>query len=480
MSFRPALVLLSSLAATLAPISAAAQNSTEKIVLEAYTGERPREADALMAPILDELTRRNYASGSRIAMSYTSVRSRPATTGGVVDPDELRPLVDAGVARWVEGAFPEAIETLERAMDIVRKEPASIARDQVRRRLVEKALIGLSLAYMRRGDAGLAEAYMGDVVRSFSEEPSRVTHGPEAQRLFRAVRAKLDERGRGRLEIKVSDPAAVVFLNEQYVAVGSISKSDLYPGSYRVYLRTKAQGRVHTVEVTPGNTTTLEVDLAFDAALVTSEWTGFRYADEAARRNEERDAVKFAREIHAREVILIGITSVDNAPVVVGKTVSVATGKPLLTANVSLDPAPSDKRLRALARYLAGESVDDPGIRVLTSANDQAETGKRRKDRSPRTGKGTRLWKWLAAGGGGAALVTGGVLLWMDGGCIDEPDCTRLRDTKLPGFAAVGAGVVLGVTATWLFLKDRRARRRSGVAVVPGRDGISVWAGWEF
>ncbi len=139
-------------------------------------------------------------------------------------------------------------------------------------------------------------------------------------------------------------------------------------------------------------------------------------------------------------------------------------------------------RLRALARYLAGETVDDPGVRVLSADPDKASKPKHPDKRAPRRDAGTslRLWKWLAAGGSVAALATGGVFLWIDGDCIDQPNCIRLRDTKVQGFAAIGAGVALGGVATWLFIKDHRAHRRGGVAVVPGAGGVSVWAGWEF
>jgi hypothetical protein len=78
------------------------------------------------------------------------------------------------------------------------------------------------------------------------------------------------------------------------------------------------------------------------------------------------------------------------------------------------------------------------------------------------------------------ALGTGGALLWIDGDCVDAPACTRFRDTKAPGLAAAGAGLVLGGVAAWLFVKDHQERRRAGVAVAPRPGGVSVWTYWDF
>jgi hypothetical protein len=69
-----------------------------------------------------------------------------------------------------------------------------------------------------------------------------------------------------------------------------------------------------------------------------------------------------------------------------------------------------------------------------------------------------RVWKWVAVGGGVAALVAGLWLIGVDGDGIDCPargECPYTRDTALSGTLLTVAGVGLGGVATWMFLTDK-------------------------
>ncbi|HLU65544.1 MAG TPA: PEGA domain-containing protein [Kofleriaceae bacterium] len=66
--------------------------------------------------------------------------------------------------------------------------------------------------------------------------------------------------------------------------------------------------------------------------------------------------------------------------------------------------------------------------------------------------------KWVAAGGAAAALVTGVVLLAMDGRGTCDADgdaCQEVYDTRTAGLVGVAVGLAAGGAAGWLFARDR-------------------------
>jgi len=82
----------------------------------------------------------------------------------------------------------------------------------------------------------------------------------------------------------------------------------------------------------------------------------------------------------------------------------------------------------------------------------------------PRPGRPFRTWKWVTAGGAGAALVGGMVLIAVDGSetCSKQPaqlECPRRLDTLAGGLVGVGVGVVAGAASAWMFVRDRRDLR---------------------
>src|SRR5690606_20665353 len=70
--------------------------------------------------------------------------------------------------------------------------------------------------------------------------------------------------------------------------------------------------------------------------------------------------------------------------------------------------------------------------------------------------------KWVAAGGAAAALVTGVVLLAMDGRGTCDADgdaCQEVYDTRTAGLAGVALRRAAGGAAGWLVARDRGPRR---------------------
>lgn len=98
-----------------------------------------------------------------------------------------------------------------------------------------------------------------------------------------------------------------------------------------------------------------------------------------------------------------------------------------------------------------------------------------------------RMWKWAAAGGSAAAMLTGVILIAVDGNpTCDAPgdvQCPRVADTLTGGIASLGVGVGLGAVATWMFLHDqKRIGHREGLSIdsAVGAPGASASWRWRF
>ena len=93
-----------------------------------------------------------------------------------------------------------------------------------------------------------------------------------------------------------------------------------------------------------------------------------------------------------------------------------------------------------------------------------------------------RQWKWVTAGGAGALIVTGAILIAIDGPtCNDGPRvrCENIRSSQEMGIVTTGLGVAAAAAAAWMFLQDRDAQRTQPlVQLRPG--GATIGASWRF
>jgi hypothetical protein len=90
-------------------------------------------------------------------------------------------------------------------------------------------------------------------------------------------------------------------------------------------------------------------------------------------------------------------------------------------------------------------------------------------------------WKWVAAGGGALALVSGIWLLAVDGNGLDCPPgpgaCPQTRETTAGGLVLTLGGAALGGVATWMWLEDRKGAPARGVGLAPSPTGMTLF-GW--
>jgi hypothetical protein len=443
------------------------------IVLESYTGERPADAGRLLAPVLEELSRRDYAAGDTVARAYEAQSSRAALSASGL-PSDFSAQVDRGFKAWVAGRFDDAIQILVPLVEAAQANTGAFAKEPALRDPLLKALIALALSYQRIGDPSAMRSTFGEILRSFPEaQISRAIYGPDAHQAFEQVRRDTQTVGRGKLTVKVDD-AAVVFINETYRAVGSTT-AELLPGEYRVVVMVNKQpSRNHRVTVRANAETTIEIDARRDRAIrAGGGYTGFLFASQSERdAHEAGDAQHFAKAVGASAVAVVGIDEVRGRTAVVGSLVSLETGRELRRASIPVEPDPSTDKLRALARFLAGDDPA-PGLEVQFSgggatgasarsggAGDDASGG----DTPGGDTKGSGRWggwRYLTGGFAVAGFAAGVVLVAIDGKCPDEPppgqQCNDYYDTALGGYASLAGGAVFAGLSIYLFATHKSA-----------------------
>jgi hypothetical protein len=455
-------------------VALGAESRAGGIVLEAYTQDRPADASRVISPILDELASRGFSAGDTLARAYEAKVSRLAQTPSGLRPD-FSTQIDAGFKAWVAGKFDEAIRVLAPVIEDAHANAAVIAREQSLREPLFKGLIALALAQQRTGDPGAARATVAEVLRSYPETVlSRAMYGAEAYELFEQVRREVNASGHGKLTVQASDDSAVVFVDELYRAVGTTAV-ELVPGEYRVcVLLNKQPSRSHHVIVHANDRVTIEIDPRLDQAVHTVGWTGFEFAAEAEREAHESSyAAAMANALGATAVAVVGIDQIRGRPAVVGSLVSLQTGRELRRASVALEPDPPTERLRALARYLAG---DEPAAGLDVQALASLEVREPVHDSGYDATSSGRWggWSWLSAGVAVAALGTGGYLLYEDGRCQGShapgTPCPEVYSNAPFDWIALSAGAVVAGVTVYLFATNG-ARPAHTAFVAPARGG---------
>lgn len=473
-------------------VTLAAPAAAQRVVIESYPGPEPRDADRILSAAVTELQSLGFSRAAADAPI-----SKPARILTPTEMAGLESLVQDGTEHFNAAKIDEAIATLERALALQNAAIATGAADTDFRKLRMETLIRLAQSYKRASPAKPAEitAAMGEVLRSFPDfDISTRTHGYEPVEMRSSVAKEIGAEGRGTLVVEVDEPQAVIFVNERYAGVGQVEMDGLYPGRYRVFTKSGSQsGRIHEVEVEAGQTARLAVQWQFDAALQGSA-AGLHLSFASQSQQEEqlpRLAHRLARKLGADEILVLGIRTVDGRRTVVGHLFSKESTRFLRRGAVTVEPAVPTDKLRALARFLAGD--DDAGRlvdRVVLGGSGAAETGGSLLGGSARESGGSSalgVWKWVTLGGGVAALGTGGVL-WALHEPLLEEDGSRnpyARDTKTAGIITMAAGGALTALSVYFFIADAgddEAAETGAFAVAPwaGADGVGFTAAGRF
>jgi hypothetical protein len=452
------------------------------LVLESYVGQRPANANAVLAPLLDELEQRGFATRPASVLELVGGDApRPGVLDRETSAAEITQSSESGYEAYTRGRFAEAETALKRAIERIHRNPALFVLDTNNLDATFKILVALALSQAKRGDTGGSVATMTELIRTFRHRPiSRVHYGPDAEQFYRAVARQVEAVDRGELSISVASEQAVIFVDGQIRGLGKAALADLIPGVYRVFVQVPATpGRQYQIEVLAGRHTVLRIDWDLDSSLMlTDSWVGFVFATEAERARQPGFAGTLARRWAGGTLLaVVGMAQLSGKPAVVGQLVD-ATGRIVRGGAVLLergelgDPAgfaggadPADEpRLRALARFLS-DGVPVAGVRVI-------------RDGGPAPGdgaadlRGGRLSPRLLVGAGAAALVAGGVLYALDqdpGGPSPVP-----RNTAPAGIAVGAVGLAAVSVGLWLW----GARGGSSPMLAIGSSGGFIgWGG---
>ncbi len=487
---RTCLFLLPALILALGTQSAHAEEQ-RGLVIESHVGDRPRDADSLLSPLLDELKRSGFSGGS---ITGTRIHSKHSVSSEQLSQKQLdkvkRDVKDAHAA-FIDFQFQGAVDAGTRALKMLMSRPATMARQQQIREHLYDVLIIMSMANSRLGkDEALAES-MGEFIRSFPDRDVSVKkYGPEGAELYRQINKRMSAQRKGELQIAAGD-GSLIFVNERYVGIGSL-KLNLYPGRYRIYTQNGVRkGRVHIAQVAEERKQTLVVDEVVDRSLRTAGgFVGLIFASEEERTKEERRVtMQLGAAVGAKTIVLVGFHKIKGRDSIVASSLSIENGESGLSARVLLpkNGVPSASQLRALAAFVSGSKPASKGIEVFTvngpvlgrgnsKSDGETVTGiHAQRDDGAESGSISPAWRWTSWGLGLAGVGVGGYLIAIDGDgtCSLQPGqmvCPESFETLVPGVGLLSAGAALGVLGFYLWTKEESPGNTS-LSLLPSQGG---------
>lgn len=231
-----------------------AQADGERIVVEAYEGERPSDAATLLAPVYNELRNRAYVLGQPLV---SELNGRVSRDGGVLTASQIvdaERQVESAFQHFIDGDYARALAQAQTAIATYDAAPAQLARESALRDLRYKALLIAARSAEVQGHQQDAFALMAEVIRSFPDRPVASSQfDPKVSALYHSVKEELDRQGTCSLEVKVDDSTATVFVDEQFAGAGGAKLGPIAPGHYRIYVaKGQEPGRVHLIDCQPG------------------------------------------------------------------------------------------------------------------------------------------------------------------------------------------------------------------------------------
>jgi hypothetical protein len=445
----------------------------DTIVIEAFSGARPDDADQWLAPVHLELARRGAVGGAALVERFERHVSRAMRA---LDDDRLTAArADAGRAyeALVDGSYDVARGAAERALDALRGTPWQLAQDATLRDAQFTALVVLARAHEVLGNHEAAFAAAAELYRTFPErDVSTRQFDPRVKELHTRVRERLAGRRSGRIEVRVDDIATSVYVNERLVGRGTVTVGDLAPGTYRVFTTRGADiGRIRDVAVAENDTASLELRWEIEAGIhTTGDRVTLRCEGGVLTGREIALVRDLARWLSADEVVVMGVRRVDARRSLVAYTVSVTPPRARYAA-LPVEPfAPDEPALLRFASLLVDDEVDAAGVALSEPATRPSGASADAASPPPTVATpapGDRArWPYVLGGLGAAAGTIGVPVLWTSDELVQRSnriashaDRDRMRSRARAmrrGGAAMSAigGVLVGV-ALYGLLRDR-------------------------
>ncbi|MBX3158624.1 MAG: hypothetical protein KF773_21835 [Deltaproteobacteria bacterium] len=428
------------------------------VVIEAYVGERPTDAERVMKTLREELEKLNFVvSPEALEEALLKANMPPAINDGIGGDFEEQ-WKTAHDTAFTEGKWRELTEKLVPLIERARRNPGEFALDQTKREPLRRAVIDVAMAKAKLGDLTASKEWFRDVVSSFGDlGVPRGQHGGEAADAYDAVKRELGGK-KGTIEVSCTEQAAI-YINEHQIDIGTKVSRQFPPGRYRVFVKLGNQrmSRVRTVDIVDEQVAKVEIDTGLESALRASkDWFGLSLRSNGSRLSDEGTyAKKIANELTAAGVIVIGL---DEQQAVLASLIALTDGRPLKRGMVGAGA--SEAELRKLARFVAGEA--QPGGRVVDITP--------RPPAKPMWGG----WKYLSGVAAVGAFAAGAYYLSIDGSCRTEnvTPCPDLLNTRPQAYVAMGVGVALVGLTVYLYIKGRPEKtpywQKMSVVPAPG------------
>jgi hypothetical protein len=428
--------------------------SGEPIVIEAFSGARPPDADEWLGPVYAAIATRGAVFGPDLVARFERSTSRAVRTMTANEIVEAQGFVDRSYEFLVEGDYEQAAVTAQRALSVYATASGQLSRESALRDAQFKALLVAARAYEVLGRTEEAFRAAAEAHRTFPErQVNTLQFDPRVKNLHRRVGEELARQGRGALEVRVDDASTTIFVNERFVGAGFVKLADLLPGTYRVFVARGAEsGRVHDVTVNTGETAIRALSWSFESGIrIEQGRMTLECRDGILTSTEIGLAVRLARGLEAPSVVVVGIRNIEGRRAVVGYTISVVSQRRIYGA-VTLEPvAPASGVLTRLGALLGGDvGVDTANIALQEPRPPRQAV--RKAIPAPRVAPWHADYVgWSLAAGGAIAGVAAGGLLWSSNELRGEanmiPEQARRRALRERAQGRLLAGSVTSVVA---------------------------------
>ncbi len=424
-------------------------------VIEAYSGERPADADEVLASLRAALENEGHVVAPKlVAEALAQVMPRSGVRDPKLSVEAIAAQIDVGVKSYLRGDYQVAAGQLREAIAAAHANPALVVSDDKAPQWMTRGLAALAISRARTRDfKGAAEA-MSEQLRSFPSTPITIEEfGSEGSELYGSTRRALESAPRAGLTVNAGDPNARIFVNELGHGRGSVALRDLTPGSYRVLVQGSSAARLYTVEV-DGAAVELSLDWAADSSFTaTPQWIGFALPPTVEDRGD-RSAARMAARLDSG-LIVVGVAEGPGGRMVVAAAFEEITGDVIGRAEMKVGNGKpwSARQVKDFLRALRGE----PSPAAPAGPPDLSKP-------APAAFKPARWPVYLFAG---LALASGAVAV------------VARDDEDLFPAAIVGAAG-FGLTAFGVFLDVRARERRATLSLSPTATGGMASVGWSY
>lgn len=485
----------------------------DRIAVEAYVGNRPADAERVLAPIRPILERHGFVVAPQALTKR--FESHVWRSGGVkTTGPAMYKQIEKGI-REFEDARLSAATTLKAGIDLARANPVAWAnepkyRDQVLRGLLYYALAlnlgakdsrdqasrakgkrAVEYAERASADEQSRDAAMDDLLLNF---PSLVItadeFGAQAEALYLDASKRARQNGVGSIELDVDDPNVIVYVDEtqqpRKTTIGNV-----VAGRHRVLVVSAAESREFAIDVVANRRSSVIVRWNLDSVLELGAWVGFGYTSENERRREQDLLAALVGPLGGVSIAAT-LTVKADASAVSGQSYDMRSGKPLAPCTLAVSQSKKTDAAEQFARCLAGEKDDRriaaggiatprptstsvlsesptsalPVADASTSTSDDDNaTDEDTDDMAERRTPSRRWMLWTAVGAFGATAVSGGlaVKFVLDGRSAgDEYD-------------RVCAVMCTSQEAKAIIADQNTANRRAWIAA--GASGVTVVGG---